>query len=74
MNSPAMMTATRQAPHENVQRALPDWTRMAGHYASIREIESACPVSSWRIEEAMFRLLGRGYQNAMLVPTQATGI
>lgn len=62
MRSP--ISASTSAPtHSAYSRTLTDWTRLAGHYANLQEVQKACPVSSWRLEEAMYRLLGRGYEN-----------
>lgn len=87
MNAQSRASANQaQSSQASERRTLTDWTRLAGYYASVQEVQKACPLSSWRLEEAMFRLLGRGYQNdrgypidlgyqgAMYLPTQAMGM
>lgn|GEM_PF-5983305 len=46
----------------------PNWTRMGGQYQNFQEFQRERPVSEWRMEEAMFRLLGRGYSAGVRVP------
>ncbi len=57
----------------NPHAAFPEWTRMPDHYATFREFQSDRHIQSWRLEEAMFRLLGRGYAVNRVLPESVVG-
>jgi hypothetical protein len=55
----------QQKPKEPV---FPDWTRMSSHYATFQEFQNDRPLTVWRVEEAMYQLLGRGYAQNLRLP------
>ncbi len=40
---------------------FPKWNRMTDLYANFQEFQMERPLPAWRLEEAMYRLRGRGY-------------